>query len=394
MKLTGSNPQPPSVAINNANGVPRRMFTALDHQHMAQALRLARLGLLSTRPNPAVGCVIARGAEVVAEGWHKKAGGPHAEVHALQMAGAQARGATVYVTLEPCSHTGKTGPCADALINAGVSRVVAAIEDANPEVAGRGLAKLAAAGIEVASGLLQAEAEQINAGFFQRMRTGQPRLLTKIAASLDGRTAMASGESKWITGPAARADVQRTRAAACAVVTGINTVLADDPQLNVRDEALCEALPSQPLRVVLDSRLQMPENAAMLKTAGRVILLTTTSGLQEAATKAEKLRAAGAEVVDLGAELTPLAVLQWLGEQQCNNVMLEAGARLNGAFLAAGCVDELRLYQAAHVMGAAARGLFDIPDLQAMQDRFNFRLADVRQLGDDLRLTYLPQTQK
>jgi diaminohydroxyphosphoribosylaminopyrimidine deaminase/5-amino-6-(5-phosphoribosylamino)uracil reductase len=358
---------------------------------MAQALRLARLGSLSTRPNPAVGCVIARGAEVVGEGWHQQAGGPHAEVYALQAAGPAARGAAAYVTLEPCSHTGKTGPCADALIAAGVGRVVAAIQDPNPEVAGRGLARLSAAGIEVASGLMETEAEQINAGFFQRMRNARPRVFTKLASSLDGRTAMASGESKWITGAEARADVQRLRASACAIVTGIATVLADEPQLNVRDDALLDQLPSQPLRVVLDRQLRMPANAAMLTTPGRVVVLTTTVALQQAAEQVAALQAAGAEVVSLADELTPPQVLQWLAQQQCNNVMLEAGAGLNGAFLAAGCIDELFLYQAAHVMGASARGLFDMPDLQQMQDRVNFQLLDVRQLGDDLRLSYTLQ---
>lgn len=363
------------------------MFSAQDHQHMAHALRLARLGQYSTRPNPAVGCVLARGAEVVGEGWHKQAGGPHAEVHALQMAGAKAQGATAYVTLEPCSHTGKTGPCADALLAAGVARVVAAVQDPNPQVAGRGLAKLKAAGVEVASDLMAAQAAQINAGFFKRMQTGQPRVFAKIAASLDGKTAMASGESKWITGAAARADVQRLRASACAVVTGIGTVLADDPQLNVRDAKYLEQLPSQPMRVVLDSGLRFPPSAQMLTTAGRVVILTTTANGERKAA----LEAAGAEVMVFEGALTPSSVLQWLGREQCNNVMLEAGATLNGAFLAADALDEVVLYQAPHVMGSDARGLFNLPALQEMAARKSFTLKDCRAFANDLRLTYLPQ---
>ena len=362
------------------------MFTAQDHQFMAQALRLARLGLRSTRPNPAVGCVLVRGNGFVGEGWHKKAGGPHAEIHALQMAGEQARGATAYVTLEPCSHTGKTGPCADALIEAGVAKVIAAVKDANPEVAGRGLAKLEAAGIETACGLMEAEAAAINTGFFKRMQTGRPRVFAKIASSLDGKTAMAPGESKWITGPAARQDVQRLRASACAIVTGIGTVLADDPQLNVRDEELLAQLPSQPMRVILDSQLQCPADAYMFKTAGRVVIMTTDAGLP----KQQALLDAGAEVLSLGQTISVSAVLEWLGGQQCNNVMLEAGATLNGAFLNAGVLDEVVLYQASHIMGDGARGLFHLPELTEMAERKAFSLNDVRQFGDDLRLTFVP----
>lgn len=351
---------------------------------MAQALRLARLGQRSTRPNPAVGCVIVRGNGVVGEGWHKQAGGPHAEIHALQMAGDAGQGATAYVTLEPCSHTGKTGPCADALIAAGVSRVVAAMTDPNPEVAGRGLAKLAAAGIATQSGLMAAEANAINAGFLTRMRTGRPRLFSKIASSLDGRTAMASGESKWITGAAARQDVQRLRASACAIVTGIGTVQADNPQLNVRDAELLAELPSQPMRVVLDRALQCSPTAELFKAEGRVVLLTTDAGLENQ----QALLDVGAEVYSLGTDITVAAVLDWLGQQQCNTVMLEAGATLNGAFLAADAIDELVLYQASHVMGDGARGLFHLPELTAMANRKTFALHDVRKIGDDLRLTY------
>lgn len=367
-------------------------FTPVDYQHMAQALRLARRGSNSTRPNPAVGCVIAYGAAVVGEGWHKQAGGPHAEVHALQMAGAQAKGATAYVTLEPCSHTGKTGPCSQALIEAGVARVVAAIQDPNPAVAGQGLAQLSAAGIETRCGLLEAEAAQINAGFFKRMREGTPRVFTKLASSLDGRTAMASGESVWISGEAARADVQRLRASACAVLTGIGTVLADDPQLNVRDQRLLDQLPAQPVRVVLDSQLRCPADAKLFASSGRVVLLTTQAGYQQTE-QLTALQAVGAEVVALADQQGQLgiqSVLQWLGQQQFNNVMVEAGAVLNGALLTAQAIDEIVLYQAMHLMGDGARGLFHLPAVTEMQQRIALQLKDCRQIGDDLRLTLKP----
>ena len=367
-------------------------FTSVDYQHMAQALRLARLGSNSTRPNPAVGCVIAHGAAVVGEGWHKQAGGPHAEIHALQMAGAQSKGATAYVTLEPCSHTGKTGPCSQALIEAGVARVVAAIQDPNPAVAGQGLAQLSAAGIETRCGLLEAEAAQINAGFFKRMREGTPRVFTKLASSLDGRTAMASGESVWISGEAARADVQRLRASACAVLTGIGTVLADDPQLNVRDQRLLDQLPAQPVRVVLDSQLRCPADAKLFASPGRVVLLTTQAGSEHAEQMAA-LQAAGAEVValeDQQGQLCIQTVLQWLGQQQFNNVMVEAGAVLNGALLTAQANDEIVVYQAMHLMGDGARGLFHLPAVTEMQQRVALQLHDCRQIGDDLRLTLRP----
>lgn len=369
------------------------MFTATDHLHMSKALRLARLGLNSTRPNPAVGCVLAHGETVVGEGWHKQAGGPHAEVHALQMAGPQAKGATAYVTLEPCSHTGKTGPCSQALIDAGVARVIAAVEDPNPQVAGSGLAQLAAAGIQTASGLLEAEASEINAGFMQRMRTGRPRIITKLASSLDGRTAMASGESVWISGEASRADVQRLRASACAIVTGIGTVLADDPLLNVREQALLDQLPSQPVRVVLDTQLQCSAEAKMLNSTGRVVIATSETSIAQA-DKVAALQAAGAELLVLPQANNGLAIdalLDWLGQQQFNKVMLEAGAVLNGAFMAAKAIDEIVLYQAMHLMGDAARGLFHLPEISEMQQRIALQLKDCRQLGDDLRLTLIPK---
>lgn len=369
------------------------MFTAQDHQYMSRALQLARRGQFSTRPNPAVGCVLVRGGDVVGEGWHQRAGGPHAEIHALQMAGALAKGATAYVTLEPCSHTGKTGPCADALIQAGVSHVIAAVTDPNPQVAGTGLARCEAAGLTVASGLLAAEASELNAGFFKRMSCGHPRLFAKIASSLDGRSAMASGESKWITGEAARADVQRLRASACAVMTGIGTVLADDPQLNVRAQEWLDQIPAQPVRVVLDSQLRLPADAQMAQglaapDAGRVVILTTDKGQPRMAA----LQAQGLEVINMGGSLKPEMVMDWLGQQGFNTVMLEAGATLNGAFLAGDLLDEVVLYQAPHIMGDAARGLFHLPELSTMQQRKNLVIRDCRMLGADVRFVFTPQS--
>lgn len=362
------------------------MFTPQDQQYMARALQLARLGSYSTRPNPAVGCLLVNGVDVVGEGWHKQAGGPHAEVHALQMAGARAKGAIAYVTLEPCSHRGKTGPCADALINAGIAKVIAAVKDPNPQVAGRGLAKLSEAGIDVACGLLEAEAAEVNAGFFKRMQTGEPRLFAKIASSADGRTAMASGESKWITGEAARADVQRLRASACAIVTGIGTVLTDDPQLNVREVQYLDQIPAQPVRVVLDRQLRFSADSALCQSPGRVVVLTTDAGLKNK----DRLNGSSVEVISLGAELAVPAVMEWLGTQGFNNVMLEAGATLNGAFLAANALDEVVVYQASHIMGSSARGMFDLPSVETMEQRVSFNMTDCRAVGDDLRLTFRP----
>ncbi|HFD80407.1 MAG TPA: bifunctional diaminohydroxyphosphoribosylaminopyrimidine deaminase/5-amino-6-(5-phosphoribosylamino)uracil reductase RibD [Gammaproteobacteria bacterium] len=359
---------------------------------MALALRLARRGIWSTHPNPNVGCVIVKGGEVVGRGWHRQAGGPHAEVFALREAGERARGADVYLTLEPCSHQGRTPPCADALVEAGVKRVVVAMQDPNPRVAGGGLERLRAAGIEVETGLLEAQARRLNPGFVSRMERGRPWLRLKLAASLDGRTAMASGESRWITGDAARRDVQRLRARSSAIVTGIGTVLADDPSLNVRlqpaDLAGVEPL-RQPLRVVLDSRLRMPPAASMLRLPGETLVLTTgTDGERRAA-----LERAGARVESVEARdgrPDPAAVLRHLAEQEVNEVLLECGPQLAGAFLQAGLVDELILYLAPHLMGDDARGLFRLPGLEQMRDRIALEWLDVRQVGNDLRLTLSP----
>ncbi|HHJ17483.1 MAG TPA: bifunctional diaminohydroxyphosphoribosylaminopyrimidine deaminase/5-amino-6-(5-phosphoribosylamino)uracil reductase RibD [Gammaproteobacteria bacterium] len=359
---------------------------------MAEAIRLAARGVYSTHPNPNVGCVVVRDGEVVGRGWHRRAGGPHAEVFALREAGDKARGADVYVSLEPCSHQGRTPPCADALVEAGVRRVVVAMQDPNPLVAGQGLARLHAAGIEVESGLLEPQARALNPGFIARMQRGRPWLRLKLAASLDGRTAMASGESKWISGDAARRDVQRLRARSSAIVTGIGTVLADDPSMNVRltaDQLNGETPVRQPLRVVLDSRLRMSAQARMLTLPGETLLLTGVTD----SSRWQDLQQAGAEVAAVELEQgrpQPDAVLRLLAQRDINEVLLECGPTLAGAFMRAGLVDELVLYMAPHLMGDSARGLFHLPGLERMQDRIALEWQDVRQVGDTLRITARP----
>lgn len=363
-------------------------FSVADHEYMARALQLAERGLCTTMPNPRVGCVLVRDGAMVGEGWHEYAGGPHAEVNALQQAGAAARGATAYVTLEPCSHHGRTPPCADGLIAAGVRRVVAAMEDPNPLVAGQGMQRLAAAGVETALGLLRAQAEQLNPGFIRRMRDGRPYVRSKLAMSLDGRTAMASGESKWITGAAAREDVQRLRARSCAMLTGIGTVLADDPALTVR-----MALPGeqrQPLRVVLDPHLSMPPSAQMLSLPGRTLIVTACN---ESAPR-QALEHAGAEVVLLphGPDAVDLpAVLQLLAERQVNEVLVETGATLSGSLLRAGLLDELIIYMAPLLMGDQARGLFHLPGLDTMAQRVELEIDEMRAVGRDWRISARPR---
>ncbi len=357
-------------------------MTSVDYQMMQRALRLAGRGLYTTDPNPRVGCVVVKEGRVVGEGWHQHAGGPHAEIHALRQAGTQAEGATLYVTMEPCCHHGRTPPCSEAVRNAGIARVVAAMEDPNPWVAGRGLAELRDAGIKVESGLLQKQAERLNPGFISRMSRGRPWVRCKLAMSLDGRTAMASGESKWITGPAAREDVQRLRARSSAILTGIGTILADDPSLNVRLSRLVR----QPLRVVLDRQLRMPPQARLLSLPGRVIIFT---GEGVASRRLEPLVSRGAEVVPVpgspeGLELR--AVMEHLTHREINEVMLEAGPTLSGAMLEAGLIDELVIYLAPHLMGAGARGLFNLPGLEKMSQRIGLVIREIRPVGEDWRI--------
>ncbi|MBL8201785.1 MAG: bifunctional diaminohydroxyphosphoribosylaminopyrimidine deaminase/5-amino-6-(5-phosphoribosylamino)uracil reductase RibD [Chromatiales bacterium] len=359
---------------------------------MARALQLAARGLNTTHPNPRVGCVIADGEAVVAEGWHRRAGGPHAEADALAKAGDAARGATAYVTLEPCCHTGRTPPCTAALIAAGVGRVVFGASDPNPRVNGGGEQALRAAGIEVSGGLLAAESERLNAGFMLRMRRGWPLVRSKIAATLDGRTALADGRSQWLTGEAARADVQRWRARSAAILTGIGTVLADDPAMTVREAG--QALPVQPLRVVLDSGYRTPPTARILHRPGDVLLFGAAAG-PAADARRHALASQGALVEaaanDAG-RVDLMAVVRRLGELEINEVWVESGPVLNGALLAAGLIDELVVYQAASVLGASARGMFDAAPPADLAARPRFRLQEVRQVGDDLRLIYMPAT--
>ncbi|MQM40133.1 Riboflavin biosynthesis protein RibD [wastewater metagenome] len=362
-------------------------FSATDHALMARAIRLARRGLYTTDPNPRVGCVIARAGEIVGEGWHERAGEPHAEVHALRAAGAAARGATAYVTLEPCAHHGRTPPCADALAEAGVARVVAAGTDPNPVVAGGGLERLRLAGVETAAGLMAEQARGLNPGFLRRMAEGMPWVRVKLAASLDGRTAMASGESRWITGAPARRDVHRWRARSSAMLTGIGTVLADDPALTVRD---VDAPVMQPARYVIDPSLRLPEGARLVADGGGVTVFCSWPDDARVAS----LEAAGVRVVPLPPDpqgrpvLT--AVLAAMARDGVNEVMVEAGPTLAGAVVAAGLADELIVYYAPHLMGDAARGLLVLPELEAMADRIPLRVTDRRQVGDDLRLVLAP----
>jgi len=361
------------------------MFTAADHLHMARALRLAERGLLTTTPNPRVGSVLVKDGIVVGEGWHERAGGPHAEIHALADAGLRARGATAYVTLEPCSHHGRTPPCAEALIAAGVARVVAAMSDPNPLVAGRGLALLRAEGIETACGLYESAARELNIGFVSRMTRGRPWLRLKTAASLDGKTALSDGQSQWITGPEARLDGHRWRARACAILTGIGTVKDDDPRLNVRDVDT----PRQPLKVVVDSRLEIPLTARIFD--GAPVLVATARG---DAAKAAALAERGAEVLELphaAGKVDLAALLAELGRRGLNEIHAEAGCKLNGSLLAEGLVDELLLYLAPCLIGDAARGLFGLPELCDLSERRNVKIHDLRQVGADIRILARPQ---
>lgn len=351
---------------------------------MAHALRLAEKGMYTTDPNPRVGSVVVQGNEVVGAGWHQRAGGPHAEIAALRDARGRAAGATVYVTLEPCSHHGRTPPCADALIEAGVHRVVAAMQDPNPRVAGQGLERLRRAGIEVSCGLLAREAERLNQGFVKRMRSGLPFVRSKLAMSLDGRTALASGDSKWITGDAARRDVHRLRARSSVIVTGIGTLRADDPFLTARPNDATEL--EQPARVILDSRLQSPPNARVFQQPGRTLVLTTASDPRAR----QALLDVGAEVLEVepdGAGRPDVAaVVRLLGRLEFNEVLFEAGAALNGALLSAGVVDEWVVYLAPCVLGDEARGLFRLPGLAGMADRPELAIVDARRVGSDMRL--------
>jgi len=352
-------------------------FGAFDHAMMRRALDLAARGMYTTTPNPRVGCIITAGEAVISEGWHEKAGGPHAEVVALEKAGARAAGATVYVTLEPCNHHGRTPPCAELLIKRKISRVVAAMRDPNPQAAHGGDA-LAAAGIRFEHGLMQDEARELNIGFVSRMTRGRPWVRLKVAATLDGRTALADGTSQWITGPEARRDGHRWRARACAVLTGIGTVKADDPRLTVREVET----PRQPLRVIVDSRLETPATARILE-GGNVLLFAGRQG------KGPK----GAEVValpnkDQKVELPKM--LEELARRGVNELHVEAGLRLNGSLVREGCVDEFVVYLNPSFLGDGAQGMLDLPAFAGLEKRLRLKILSLERFGEDLRIVARP----
>ena len=359
-------------------------FSTFDYQCMANALQLARLGLKTSHPNPRVGCIISLDGKVVGSGWHKKTGEPHAEINALREAGDKAAGATVYVTLEPCSHHGRTPPCVEALINAKITRVVFAIEDPNPDVNGSGSQRLIDAGIEVQSGLMAAQAEELNAGFLKRMSQRRPWVRIKLAQSLDGHIGLANGESQWISGPEARADVQNWRARADVILTGIGTVLADDPSLNVRNDKNAR----QPMRVIVDSHWRTPANARLLSLPGKVLI----AGLNENPVP-EALRETGTECLGLPASEEKVdiqALLAELGKRGFNEVQVEAGATLCGTLIHQQMVDELLIYQAPIILGGGAVSPFAAPRLDNMQDRVHLEWMDSRRIGKDQRLRLKP----
>ena len=356
-----------------------------DQTWMSEALRLAEQGRTTTHPNPNVGCVIVNDGELVGSGWHRRAGEPHAEIHALNIAGNKAKGATAYITLAPCSHHGRTPPCTVALIDAGIKRVVASAEDPNPQVAGDAIKLLRQSGVEVELGLLRQQANELNRGFFKRMTTGRPWVSIKTAASIDGRTAMISGDSQWITGTAARHDVQCWRARASAILTGSGTVLADDPELNVR----LDNTERQPLRVLLDTNLSVSQEAQFFRQPDQTLVYTQSdeSDLHQA------FSARGIEVVRFHSGQSTIdlnAVLEDLGQREINELWVEAGATLTGSFLSQRLVDEIVIYLAPKILGAAARGMFQIPGLENLGDAVRLKWSDIRQLGDDLRIVATP----
>ncbi len=357
-----------------------------DIDYMTLALQLAQKGQYTCRPNPCVGCLIVRDDKIIAEGWHQKAGEDHAEIVALKLAGEKAKEATVYVTLEPCSHQGKTGPCVEALISAGVKTVVVAMEDPNPNVCGQGIEALKKAGIEIRQAVLADQAKALNKGYIMRMENQRPFVRCKLAMSLDGRTAMASGESHWITSAPARQDVQRLRAKSSAILSGIGTVLTDNPRLTVRlDEIVANDKFEQPIRIILDPHLSTPANAAIFSEPGKTVIVTTSDDSEVV----NELSAAGAEILCQEGHSNTIdlsELLHYLAELEINDVMMETGATLSGAMLQAGLIDELIIYMAPHLMGNKARGLFNLPWLDAMKDRVNVNISDIRAVGSDWRI--------
>ncbi len=374
-------------------------FTPNDHRYMAQAITLAKRGLYTTHPNPRVGCVLVKNNQVIGEGWHIKAGEAHAEINALANCSPdEAKGAIAYVTLEPCSHTGKTPPCSQALLNAGVKRVVVAMLDPNPLVSGQGLQQLKAAGIETSNGLLESAARDLNPGFIKRMERGLPYISVKLAMSLDGRTAMASGESKWITAEAARKDVQYLRAKSSAILTGQGTVVADNPSMNVRftaSELGIQGEVRQPIRVILDSTLKTPIDSQIFGFEGRTLIITTSNDQA----KIDAFKSTAAELIVIEKEKgsddkVPLrTTLTLLAKQyEVNEIHVEAGATLCGALLQESLVDEIIIYMAPHIMGSEARGLLNLPGLDLMENRIDLKIIDVRAIGDDWRIIARPAT--
>ena len=365
------------------------MFTVADHTYMTLALRLAEQGLYTTQPNPRVGCVVVKNNQIIGQGAHLKAGEPHAEVYALREAAEGARDATAYVTLEPCSHHGRTPPCVDALIKAGVKRVVVAMQDPNPLVAGSGIQRLQAHGIVVEVGLMEAASIALNLGFISRMTLGLPYVRCKIAASLDGRTALKNGKSLWITGEPARLDVQHWRAQSCAIITGIGTVLNDDPSMNVR----LENTRRQPLRIIVDSNLQTPLTSKMLHPELLAVSPVLIAYANDVNNHGQFLIASGAELLNLPNEngrVDLSALLLNLAKRGVNEVLLEAGQSLNGAFLQSGLIDEFIFYYAPKLMGADAKSMFAISELLEMHQATDLQVLDVRQIGRDIRLRAKP----
>ncbi len=365
------------------------MTAQTDADYLTRASELAERGLYTTDPNPRVGCILVKDGRVIGEGWHERAGGAHAERVALAHAGSAAAGATAYVTLEPCSVTGRTGACAAALIEAGIARVVCPGIDPNPDVAGSGIASLRDAGVTVDAGIVHDASAALNPGFFSRMTRGRPFLRSKLAVSLDGRTTLANGQSQWITGAAARADAHRWRARSSAIMTGIGTVLADNPSLDARLEEPAPAV-KQPARVVLDSALQTPPDAKVLAQPGEILLFT----IQAESTAASDLLARGASIERVGGSghCDLGQVLERLGELQFNEVWVEAGAQLNGALIREGLIDELIVYMAPQLLGTSAIGMFAIESLVSLQQRISLEFQDVRRVGDDLRIIARPST--
>ena len=356
------------------------MFSSDDHAYMSQALQLAEKGLYSTSPNPRVGCVIVRDGKIAGSGWHVQTGQPHAEINALNIAGRAAQGATVYLTLEPCSHYGRTHPCAEALIRAKVAKVIIAMQDPNPLVAGRGASLLKQSGINVLVGLMGERAKDLNVGFVSRMINNRPWVRMKIAASLDGKTALNNGVSQWITGEAARHDGHRFRARSCAVLTGIGTVLEDDPQLSVRFIETSR----QPLRIIIDSQLKIPTTAKVLRGEGELIFTTTDNKERISA-----LKEAGARPIILPSEKGKIdlaGLMQILADFEINELLVEAGNRLSSAFIREGLVDELIIYLAPHLIGNRAMGMLQLPELTDLSEKYNLKIKDLRMVGEDIRI--------